>query len=416
VRVLFAGHAGLCKETVLENLKKEIIRVQYGATPGTKEYRNLESQVDISSPEDGIKKILGTESLVPFLEAESDQNRKRLWLEAMKETVERINKSNPETSLLHVHLALQRKSRFFSPSAWAEAIELIRQFKPELVITLIDDVYDVQTRIKTGSYLKLRELITWRAVEVLLADILARELYPESVKSARFPYEHSFVFAIKHPPQTLYKLLFQPETPKIYACIPISRTRDNSGKRGEIDAAIFQLEEHFTVFNPLTIDEKPLESLVNRRQNGTSSVEFAADDRWPVGQCCVGEKAVEYPITLDVTEIADITGVSQVGAKSDVQRNIEVRDYRLVEQAHCILCYRPRYGDTDVSKGMRQEVTYAANSRSVPASTVYVHNPEVDGAMDDPLGPEFSVNSVDLEGAIDRIWELFPKGKEEELQ
>ncbi|MFC1751668.1 hypothetical protein ACFLY5_00800 [Patescibacteria group bacterium] len=60
------------------------------------------------------------------------------------------------------------------------------------------------------------------------------------------------VMPIAQPPETLYKLVFEPWRPEIYAQMPISNIK--VGKLKKVIGLIKHLEEYAIVFNPLTIE------------------------------------------------------------------------------------------------------------------------------------------------------------------
>jgi len=140
-----------------------------------------------------------------------------------------------------------------------------------------------------------------------------------------------------------------------------------------------------------------------------SEIHFDLKDRWPIpadfALCPESEK--EY--TLNAAEVLDIAEFKP-GEKSETQRNIELRDFRLIDQADCVLAYRPRYGRKDISQGMRAEIIYAKDVRAIPIPVVHVHRPEVDGELDDPLGPEMSYCCSSISEAIKLIGTLIEKG------
>jgi len=290
--------------------------------------------------------------------------------------------------MMSMHLSFQRESRFFSPIVWPGAIEMLREFAPDMIVTLIDDVYSLQQKIQAGSYFRLRELTAWRSTETLLADILAREVFPDFTKEPGFPCQHSFVVSGKHPASMMRQLVFEPKRVKVYACIPISRTRDDEVGRLEVDGIVQVLNDEFIVFNPLTIDEKPLEAIASRAGAGDKAY-FEADSRWPAKPPVFCDDQTTYPVELEANEVCEIT--EQIGlGKSDIQNNIYLRDLRLIDQSDCVFCYRPMFGREYFSQGMRSEVNYAQNTRATPIRVIFLHDSKVDGEPDDPLGPTMS--------------------------
>jgi len=252
MRIIFTGQTGTTKEEVMKALKREILN-HHPEYPQDLKSCDLRRFVADYNVEDHFRPT----TLVSWLETSNQRERERVWKNSLEEILEQEKKENPHHSFLTLHLTFQRKSRFFSPLSWEGALDLIEQFKPDYCVTLFDDIYSIWDRIAPGSYLRLRETMTWRNIETLMTDSLAKHVAPrdQPAEIHRYPYKRSPVVSIKHPPEMLYKLLFKPEILKIYAAFPITRTRDDSKKRAEIDHFRNVLHKNFVVFDPLTIDK-----------------------------------------------------------------------------------------------------------------------------------------------------------------
>jgi hypothetical protein len=370
VRFIFAGHTGIRKAEALESLRVETAR----------RFNVPQNKIGIYCVEDDIKRILSTPSLVPYLESTNENRKRELWINAFTEILKREKEEGPLHSFLSIHLTFQRKSCFFSPIAWNKPISLIKEWGASKIITLIDDIYLVKKRIQPGTRFRLRELTAWRNIEILVSDILAREIFLVSSNSYPF-YSRSPVVAVKHPPKMLDRLLFEDQMKKVYACIPISKTRENKENILEINNYLRELHEKFIVFDPLTIDERPLIHLVESLKLGKSKIDrmlFNKEDRWRIEKefsLCSDEN--EYPIELELQEVLEIAERFKVGDKSEIDRNIELRDLRLIDQCDFVIVYRPFYGKKDITPGMRSEILHAKDVRCCPI--YFIHDPDIDG-------------------------------------
>jgi len=379
MRFIFAGHTGIRKAEVLESLRVETAR----------RFNVSKNKIGIYCVEDEIKRILGTPSLVPYLESTNENMKRKLWINAFTEILKREKEEDPLHSFLSIHLTFQRKSCFFSPIAWNKPISLIKEWGARKIITLIDDIYVVKKRIQPGTRFRLRELTVWRNIEILAADILAREVFPNATNS--YPsYSRSPVVAVKHPPKMLDRLLFEDEMKKVYACIPISKTRNNKEGVSEINNFLRELHEQFIVFDPLTIDERPLIDLSKSLESGNSKgdrVVFNKERRWPIDkEFCLCSDENEYPIELELQEVLEIAERFKAGDKSEIDRNIELRDLRLIDQCDFLIVYRPFYGKKQITQGMNSEILYAKNVRCCPS--YFIHDLETDGEFQNAFGIE----------------------------
>jgi len=244
----------------------------------------------------------------------------------------------------------------------------------------------------SNSYFHLPEILAWRSAEISSTANLAQNLYV-SANSYLTPERLSllirshpevsglfgqavphFIFAIKHPAQTLYQLLFRRDLLLTYASYPITNTRNDLQGRTEIDNYRQRLFDcaFLTILDPLTIDElrfKPPEEY---------SQDSLLRPRWQLsfGPPMAGEvDAISNPF--------EGYNVLQPGSfRESVARHIEARDYHMVSQANCVAAYRPFYGGplgsgkppaSSPSGGVDKELFYAL----VESKLIYaVHPPE----------------------------------------
>jgi len=375
--VLFTGIAGTDTRNVLRALRAEILRQHsdshYRALADDPDHSIARVLVNQYCVEDGIADSVGMET---FLTDDDKGRQRRRWKDSFFRTLEAINRDRPGIALVSSHLAFQRVSHIFSPLAWRfkigaltaeqgqteDAISLFRSLNPVCCVNLIDDIYSVKRRIKPGTVLRLREIITWRQIESFLTDLLAKSLFGADASFEDWPYEYSPVFAVKHPPLSLFRLLFRPNIPRVYACIPVSDPRKEAVRTGtaRVEAFVRTLQSEFTVFSPLTIDEKPLELLPKAGDKTSIALDFSKG-RWPpfFDDMLSSERPADYPIELNVDEISELSRQMSPGGKSEISRHVRERDYRLIDQADCLAVYRIMYKGSEPSSGMYAEVIYA---------------------------------------------------------
>ena len=382
LRVIFTGHAGLRKSQCLARFCQFL-------------ERSKRVKAHWYDAEESLKPIHR------FLDI-GWRDQQQDWLNSVETVLDQVERDRPRYAFLSLHPSFQWKSTFFSPISWqipadrtsnTSLVELINRFDPDYYVCLIDDIQSVQQRIIKNIHLRLRELLIWRNMEVMLTDTLALETIlkkkPE-LASRNYPFEHSPVLAVRHPPEMLYKFLFEPEQPRVYACYPISNTRARRESRAEIDRFRHDLHGKFTAFDPLTIDERPLYSIFERfRSNHPEAIvsqrrlSLGSEDRWPIAadRTLLGEgpKRIDG---IPADEIEEII-TRQKNEKHEIDRAIETRDFRLIDQADALIVYRTFYPTEDpqlplkMSDGTSAEIRYARQKKPI----FLVHDPSQDGEI-----------------------------------
>lgn len=198
------------------------------------------------------------------------------------------------------------------------------------------------------------------------------------------------------------KLIFESSVPRVYASYPISRVRDIPQTVEEINAARRKLHEAFTVFDPVTIDERILRGKMEQTDPPPDTISIALADRWPLAWSeCAMDPSDSYPIEIPTEEVAALG--AQFGDRwywQDIDDNIRWRDFALINQSQGVLAYRPRFGDQDPSRGVTRELNYALDVRLIPG---HVYSPAEDGDFDSsPFSPSVVVDT-DFEDAIENL-------------
>jgi len=301
---------------------------------------------------------------------------------------------------------------------------IIRQFAPHYVVSLIDDIQAAHRKVLKAN-VTLRDLLRWRNAETYAADIVANLTHFDGAKPKHlldpklepeifefYPYEFSPLMAVRNDTRTLLRFVFEPEIPRIYSSFPISRPREMP----DADLAMREINDHntwladrYTVFNPLAIDERPLVAALARFLEGKKNkavslderFEVAAKDHWHLDWDKTIAGHSREKITLYVKEVFDIAarlyeqpGLSavtkkskqirsarqmlrllgdryarlpgqSVGGKSELDHQIRERDFRLIDQADCVVIYRPtmdsknREYKSHWTGGTKEEYRYA---------------------------------------------------------
>jgi len=344
VRVIFTGTTGVRKLDAIGQVIDEVLS-SAGKPP---DHNNVDSLrfIRYFDFEQELSKLFDV-PLWTYLMGVHEKTQREMWDKTFNSIMKTIAKEKPKHVFIGLHATFFQSSRFFSVLNQ----DKIRRFKPDLFVTLIDDTYAVWKRIVTKSesgvdrgksYLRLRDILSWRAVELLVTDLIANRLQ-----------KRNFMVAVKHPARMLFDLVFNPRKLFVYASYPISKTRNDKKIREEIDKFRYKLHEDYVVFDPLTIDEKIM-GLAAEGQSG-KRVDLRKESRWPLpgGWSMVYDDDLTFPLSLIKGEISEV--------ERDIEDYIEARDYRLVSQADALIAYRPYYGG-EFHRGVNSEIHFATNA------------------------------------------------------
>ena len=382
LRVVFTGHTGLGKIRVLEKLRSELLN--HPNSP----------RVEIFDAEMGLD--------VEYLLDLQVRLQQQTWKEAFEEFETCWQKNSPDVdiALISMHLTYHHASHAFSPLSWVIPEKytvdcdrhdvlmrfLKEQIRPDYFVTLIDDAHYVKQRVQShGTHdFRLRDLIKWRNMEMETADTVAAHAIPSEVldqDTSLFPYERSPIFAIRHPTKMLCQYLTKPKIPRVYASFPISQPRKlGSDVMEEINRFKQKLEEHFTVFDPSTIDELPIQAAFKNLDGDASELPLTSDDHWP-SHHCIEDVLCETDRTDVLLNIDDVREIAREvpDQKSELRDHVQRRDYRLIDQSDFVAIYRPTYGGReDYSGGTYHEAVYA-NQTGKPI--LIIKDQELDGNL-----------------------------------
>lgn len=357
MRVVFTGQMGMGKEQVLESFRASLLK---------------DLGKDGSKTQEDILRILRVESFVAYTKTAErgwvqmpDVERQcQQWKNGFEDLLKEIEQHPSKNVFLSMHAVMYKNSHYISPVDW----NLLRRFQPDLFISFIDDVIDIWWRINHGpnrqvssEQFKLRELMAWRSAEIMKTDTLAKYLFPDSNR----PH---YVVAIKHPKETLRKLILKPRKLRVYAAYPITDAKKaksnpeiNYDIIREIDKNRSILHERYTVFDPVTIDEFELKMVLDKwKQNKSSEkITFIREEhRWPVRSDSFNKPllsdAIDYPEEIEGIDPQEVDEITK-----DMSFQIQWRDFSLLDQVHCIAAYRPNFYRGSI--GVQKELAYAAN-------------------------------------------------------
>lgn len=241
--------------------------------------------------------------------------------------------------IVNTHATFRWRHGLFS----AFDYDQIAKMQPEVFVCLVDNIEVVHHRLHQDHEIDatLKDCMVWREEE-----ILATELMSKAIPSSKF-----YIMARgRHTAttRTLFRLVCRPDLKKVYPSFPMSHVVDMPDVLAEIDRFRAELAKHFITFDPGDVDEKLLlERAIAASKEGKDYLEVAPHSFG-------GSKAADAkPIKVRVREVLDIAG--------DIDGQIYMRDFRLVDQSDMIVSYIPELpgGIPGLSSGVERELHHA---------------------------------------------------------
>jgi adenylate kinase len=205
----------------------------------------------------------------------------------------------------------------------------------DLYITLVDNLDVIHERLLRDHDVRhtLKDILVWREEEILATEILA---------SAIRGHGCFYVFARgieRETIESLYRLIFKPQTKRVYPSFPMTHVMDMPETLAQIDAFRERIAEHFITFDPGDVDEKRLKSEA-----------AAAAER---GEGCITLRVNGRNVEFDVAEVA--------GIARDIDGQIYARDFKMIEQSDMIVSFIPELpgGKPGLSSGVERELQHA---------------------------------------------------------
>jgi adenylate kinase len=218
----------------------------------------------------------------------------------------------------------------------------VAKLQPEVFICLVDNIEVVHHRLHREHDIDatLKDCMVWREEEILATELLSKSI-PGSQFYIMARGRHNLTT------RTMFRLVCRPKMKKVYPSFPMSHVMDMPDVLAEIDRFRAALADHFITFDPGDVDEKLLldRGIIAAREGK----EFLDVTPHTFG----GAKSGSEPIKVRVREILDIAG--------DVDGQIYMRDFKLVDQSDMIVSYIPELpgGIPGLSSGVERELHHA---------------------------------------------------------
>ena len=358
-RILALGITGIAKSAALRRFS-EHCRIS-GRDPAP---TLVDFEGEFLFPDDAPR-VKRTQFLAASVETQRDQ-----WETGWRKLSETLADESADDILLSMH-GCYIQAHY--GSRWILDPNEVAKFRPDLIVTLIADVYDMWWRTEKRAVGEdwrgrptLEQLVLGRRFEVAVGDQI----------SLAAGCKH-LVLAVEHPLDTLYRCAFRPNVKVAYLSFPISEPRrmqaagDGSGIEQisefiEYAHACQKQSPNLACVCPLGIDELPFVRAFEAEPEKTDG-EFDRDRlRWNLSDFWPTEERMGQP--------ADPHGHFPIKdareAAGSINSDVTWRDFRLVEQAHCLAVFNPVFNNRDkVSGGVGDEIAFARH-RDLP---VYIY-------------------------------------------
>ena len=256
-----------------------------------------------------------------------------------------IEASDMQNVFVNSHAVFRWNNQLF------RAFELsdLEEFKPDMIITLLDDVEAIKLRLDhlrgagtlpVDTVYSLQDLLVWREEEILASDILASVLkVPHYVLGVWLDPE-----VTSDPLEVAFSLVFEGWKKKAYISYPISDARSKPDVWAKVVRFRKLVRSCLAAFDPLMIGEKELYGAMRRqRTQDAEARDLMCEVR--------GER-----VQLNLGEID--------AAAPYIDGQIVARDYKLIDQSDMIVAYFPLDVDGSplIAAGVQSEIEHAVAS------------------------------------------------------
>ena len=253
-----------------------------------------------------------------------------------------ISSSSPvsehENVIVNTHATFRWHHGLFS----AFDFDQMSLLKPDMFICLVDNVETVHQRLHEEHDIDatLKDCMVWREEEILATELLANAMgcHNDFYILSRGRHEDTV--------ETCIKMVTRPDVRKVYPSFPMSHVVNMPDILAEIDEFRAAIAEHFIAFDPADVDEKLLlDRALDAARDGKDWVN--------IENHTFGGRAGSEDLRLPVREVLDIAG--------DIDGQIYMRDFKLVDQSDMIVSYIPELegGVPGLSSGVERELHHA---------------------------------------------------------
>jgi adenylate kinase len=314
MKVVVTGQVGLDKRAFLEAV---VARAQEMGYPAT--LFNVGKRMYAEAPDAMPGKILD----LPI--SRLDSLRRSIFKDILLESRDEPN------VIVNTHATFRWNHGLF----FAFDHDQMAQFDADIYIVLVDGIESIYARLQRAGHRQhdLKDLMVWREEEILATELLSRIVSGHG----------KFYIAVRGDGdlvETMARLIFKPEMKKCYLSFPMSHVMGLPDVQAEIDQFRAQLKRYMICFDPADMEhEKPM-----------SIAAFAAALK---GERTMTVNGAAGPVEMNVEEVIRIT--------PDIDGQIYVRDFKLIEQSDMIVSLVPELpdGTPALSSGVERELQHA---------------------------------------------------------
>jgi adenylate kinase len=303
---------------------------------------------------------ISEKTILNLPKAALDTLRRCTWRELLREAE---NGTEGEIFVINSHSVFRWHHGLFP----AIDLDLLLEFGPQYVVTLIDDADNIKRRlIERGTdFFELWELLAWREEEIWVTKLLAESV----ARLGPGGFGRFYVLPIAQGPLLLSRLLTEPETPRVYMSFPKTGLRVQEQEL--VDNFKQEVSERFISFDPLAMEERSIltaaQSLTAELSEEFASVSRSTDElaerlgnrhlRW--------RPAWDEWSPLSLTELIHdnvaLPGRQIVSVFEAIDSQIIARDFLLIDQSDFIVLYIRTDSDGQplISAGSQSEMVYA---------------------------------------------------------
>lgn len=319
MRAIVTGQVGMDKKSYLESV------VDLASHRGQRiELYNVGDMMYAEAPDVRPGRILD----LPL--SRLDALRRAIFKDIISDSRDKAN------ILVNTHATFRWRHGLFS----AFDFDQLQMLAPDMLICLVDNIEVVHHRLHRDHTIDatLKDLMVWREEEIMATGLVAQSLgCPNSffiLSRGRHAQTH----------ETCFRLACRPHMRKVYPSFPMSHVLDMPEILHQINVFRSALAEQFITFDPGDVDEKLLLD---------QAIEAAKEGRDFIEMKIVPEPEETQTIDVSVKQVLDIAG--------DVDGQIYMRDFKLIDQSDMICSFIPELpgGMPGLSSGVERELQHA---------------------------------------------------------
>ncbi|MCA9305487.1 MAG: ATP-binding protein [Phycisphaerales bacterium] len=241
-----------------------------------------------------------------------------------------------ENMIVNTHATFRWRHGLFA----AFDFDQIQKLAPDLFICVVDNIEVVHHRLHRDHEIDatLKDCMVWREEEILATELMAQAMGKPFYILSRGRHQQTT--------RTCFRLICRPAMKKVYPSFPMSHVVDMPEVLEEIERFRAELADHFITFDPADVDEKLLlDNAIAAAKDGRDFLDIEPH--------AYGGSRGAPVLRVKVREVLDIAG--------DIDGQIYMRDFKLVDQSHMIVSYIPELagGIPGLSSGVERELHHA---------------------------------------------------------